>query len=142
MATVTWTLVPLGTPLPAGGRVSQTIQSPPSSASSRSASLLHLRTEAKRLELGDRILLGRADQIGHLHEDLARHSQGIPRRSGSTGTGADVDQVRADPEGNHRAELTPGNTGALAQDEHSRPPRVNVPANLDAPVAYHGGVDR
>ena len=51
--------------------------------------------------------------------------------------------IRFDPpEGDHRAELTPDNAGALAQDEHSRPPRVNVPANLDAPIAYHRGVGR
>ena len=109
------------TPLPAGGRVSQTIQSPPSSSSSRLPFLLHIRTKAKRLELGDRIVFGCADQIGHLYEDLARDSQGIPGRGRSTGAGADVDEVRANPEGHHRAELPPGNTGALAEDEHPAP---------------------
>ena len=58
------------------------------------------------------------------------------------GTGTDVDQVRSLPEGDHRAELTPGNAGAPAEDEHSRSSRVNAPANLDALVMDHRGIGR
>ena len=102
--------------------------------------LFDLGTKAESVELIDRIIAARAGQVGQLHENLSRNSQGIPRRSGSAGACTNVDQVRSHAERNQRAKLAPHNASPLAEDEHARPPRVNEPANLDAPVMDHRGI--
>ena len=104
--------------------------------------LLDLGTQAESVELIDRIIAARADQVGQLHENLSRNSQGIPRRGGSAGTCTNIDQVRSLAERNQRAKLALRNASPLAEDEHARPPRVNEPANLDAPVVDHRGIAR
>jgi hypothetical protein len=104
--------------------------------------LVDLGTKAESVELIDRIISARPDQVGQLHENLSRHPQRIPGRGGSTGTCTNVDQVRSHPERDQRAKLAPHNTSPLAEDEHPRPPRVNEPADLDARVADHRGIRR
>jgi hypothetical protein len=104
--------------------------------------LVDLGTKAESVELIDRIITARPDQVGQLHENLSRNSQGIPRRGGSAGTCTDVDQVRSHAERDQRAKLAAHNASPLAEDEHARPPRVNEPANLDAPVMDHRGIRR
>jgi hypothetical protein len=104
--------------------------------------LVDLGAEAESVELIDRIIAARADQVGQLHENLSRNSQGVPGRGGSTGTRTNVDQVRSHPERDQRAKLAPHNASPLAEDEHTRAPRVNKPADLEAPVMDDRGIRR
>jgi hypothetical protein len=104
--------------------------------------LLDLRAKAESVELIDRIISTCARQVGQLHENLSCNSQCIPGRGGSTGRCTYVDQVRSHLKRDHRAELAPHNPSPLAEDDHTRAPGVNEPANLDAAVMDHRGIRR